>query len=128
MKAVLEKLVERHGTYGVDWMGFTLTKKNPLTYHHIQKDSEKGKKTLDNGAPLSKNAHRFLNCLERVKPDLYIEWNDLFREINATASPPTVEHKRKIKTLRQKGENLENFYLKNSLILTSNTILILYKS
>ena len=77
MKAVLERLVERHGTYGVDWMGFTLSKKNPLTYHHIIKECEKGKKTVENGAPLTKQAHAFLNCLERVKPDLYEEWNEL---------------------------------------------------
>lgn len=111
MKAVLERLVERHGTYGVDWMGFTLSKKNPLTYHHIQKESEKGKKTLENGAPLTKNAHRFLNCLERVKPDLYDEWNELFKEINQSEAPLTEEHEQKIKTLRKKGEIIEKSFM-----------------
>ena len=112
MKGVLERLVERHGTYGVDWMGFTLSKKNPLTYHHIKKESDKGKKTVENGAPLTKDAHRFLNCLERMKPELYDEWNDLFLDINRSEAPLTMEHKEKIKTLRKKGESIENYYRK----------------
>lgn len=112
MKAVLERLQERHGTYGVDWMGFTLSKKNPLTYHHIQKESDKGKRTIENGAPLTRRAHMFLNCLERTKPELYDEWNDLFKEINKSEAPLTEEHKAKIKVLRQKGEQIEQSYLK----------------
>ena len=112
MKGVLERLVERHGTFNVDWMGFDLNRKNPLTYHHIRKESDKGKKTLENGAPLSKDAHRFLNCLERKKPKLYEEWNELFIEINRSEAPPTEEHNAKIKTLRKKGESVEKFYRK----------------
>ena len=106
MKAVLERLQERHGTYGVDWMGFTLSKRNPLTYHHIQKESEKGKRTLENGAPLTRNAHRFLNCLERNEPELYEEWNELFKKINVSEAPPTEEHEEEIKVLRLKGEKI----------------------
>ena len=113
MKAVLERLQERHGTYGVDWMGFTLSKKNPLTYHHIIKECEKGKKTVENGAPLTKQAHAFLNCLERVKPDLYVEWNELFTEINRSEAPPSEEHVEKIKVLRKKGEVIEQLYKKS---------------
>ncbi len=113
MKAVLERLVERHGTYGVDWMGFSLSKKNPLTYHHIIKECEKGKKTVENGAPLTKQAHAFLNCLERVKPDLYVEWNELFTEINRSEAPPSEEHVEKIKVLRKKGEVIEQLYKKS---------------
>ena len=112
MKAVLERLQERHGTYGVDWMGFSLSKKNPLTYHHIQKESEKGKRTLENGAPLTRRAHMFLNCLERTNHNLYDEWNDLFREINFSEAPPTEEHVEKIKVLRKKGEIIEESYFK----------------
>lgn len=112
MKAVLEKLVERHGTYGVDWMGFVLSKRNPLTYHHIQKECEKGKRTIENGAPLTRRAHLFLNCLEKSKPELYDEWNELFKDINKSASPPTEEHNEKIKALRKKGESIEIKYMR----------------
>lgn len=111
MDAVLERLQERHGTYGVDWMGFNLSRKNPLTYHHIKKNCEKGKRTLENGAPLTKQAHTFLNCLERTKPDLYVEWNELFKEINKSEAPPTEEHIEKIKVLRKKGEIIEKSFM-----------------
>lgn len=112
MKAVVERLIERHGTYGVDWMGFELRRKNPLTYHHIQKDCDKGKKTMDNGALLSKKAHRFLNCLELESPDLYEEWNALFAEINQSKAPLTSIHQEKIKTLRQKGKKIEDTFMR----------------
>jgi len=107
MKAVLEKLIERHGIYEVDWMGFELSRKNPLTYHHIKKNCDKGKKTLENGAPLTKKAHILLNCLEQESPELYNEWNDLFKEINQSEVPPTVEHLEKIKSLRKKSDEIK---------------------
>ena len=112
MKAVVERLIERHGTYGEDWMGFELKRSNPLTYHHIKKDCDKGKKTMENGALLSRKGHRFLNCLEIAYPDLYEEWNALFVEINRTKAPLTETHKQKIKTLRRKGELIEETFMR----------------
>lgn len=103
MKSVLEKLIERHGTYGTDWMGFTISRKNPLTYHHIQKNCHKGKRTIENGALLTKRAHRFLNCIEKDDPELYDEWNALFKDINDSELPPNEGHLQKIKTLREKS-------------------------
>lgn len=111
MKAILRKIIERHGTYGVDWMGFNLTKKNPLTYHHIEKECDKGEKTIENGAPLSKKGHRFLNFIEINDSELYDEWNRLFKEINSSEKSPTEEHQEKIKTLRKKGQKLEKKFM-----------------
>lgn len=111
MKAVVERLVERHGTYGVDWMGFVLRRSNPLTYHHIIKDCDKGKKTLENGALLSRKGHRFLNCLELNYPSLYEEWNALFTDINNSKAPLTENHIQKIKKLRQKGKQIEENFM-----------------
>ena len=111
MKGVLRNLMERHGTYGVDWMGFNLSKKNPLTYHHMEKNCDSGEKTLANGAPLTKKAHRFLNYLEINCPELYSEWNNLFKIINQSAAPPTEEHSEKISSLREKGKVYEKIYM-----------------
>lgn len=111
MKAVVESLVIRHGTYKIDWMGFALSKKNPLTYHHIRKNCDKGKKTLENGALLSKKGHRFLNFLENNCPELYQEWNLLFEEINRSNLPIDEKEEQKIKTLREKGLHLENKFI-----------------
>ena len=112
MKAILKQIMEKYGTYGVDWMGFALSKKNPLTYHHIEKVCDKGEKTIENGAPLSKKAHRFLNFIEVNDSELYDEWNRLFKEINSSENSPTEIHQEKIKTLRKKGKELENKFMK----------------
>lgn len=112
MKGVLRRIIDKYGTYGVDWMGFVLSRKNKLTYHHIDKKCEKGKKTIDNGAPLTKRGHNLLNYIELEDYELYEDWNNLFRQINDSEQPPTEEHYEKMKMLRLRGRSLEN-YLKD---------------
>ncbi len=112
MKSVLESLLKRHGNTLTDWMGFTINKKNPYTYHHIQKSCDRGKKTIENGAVLGRQSHRFLHFIEKKNPDLYEEWNDLFREINQSEDVLKEEHYDKIKVLRQRGYDIENHYMK----------------
>ena len=66
---------------------------------------------MENGALLSRKGHRFLNCLEIAYPDLYEEWNALFVDINRSKAPLTETHKQKIKTLRRKGERIEESFM-----------------
>ena len=80
MTKVLEEMIEIYQPDDVDWMGFYRVKGNPYTFHHIREKCNKGKNELNNGAILTKNAHRLLNILEKDYP----EWLDLiirFREI-----------------------------------------------
>ena len=67
---------------------------------------------MENGALLSRKGHRFLNCLELTYPDLYEEWNALFIDINKSKAPLTETHKQKIKTLRKKGELIEETFMR----------------
>lgn len=46
--------------------------KNDLTYHHnCEKKCDGGKETVENGALLNEQAHRYLNIIEKEKPQLY---------------------------------------------------------
>ena len=71
-------------TYEKDWMGFKISKRNFLTFHHITKRCMKGLEDIDNGALLGKKSHELLNMIEIFDEDLYNRWNDLFMDINAS--------------------------------------------
>ena len=59
-------------TYEKDWMGFKISKRNFLTFHHITKRCMKGLEDIDNGALLGKKSHELLNMIEIFDEDLYI--------------------------------------------------------
>lgn len=85
-----------------DWMGFQISKKNRYTYHHIIKKEEGGELSIENGAILTQKAHALLNFLEFNHPDVYVEWQKIFREINDSLIGPNEEMMGKIKALRHK--------------------------
>lgn len=91
MKRVLKNLVEIFQPNGFDWMNFTLSKNNPYTYHHIVEKSRGGDKSLDNGAILTKRAHKFLHTLQKVCPDAYQDLQNVFVRINASKEPVSQE-------------------------------------
>lgn len=87
MKGVLREMIEIYGTNGVDWMGFQLSRHNPYTFHHIKEKCNRGKCEINNGAILTKNAHRLLNILEKNYPDAYRDYQILFNRINESKKP-----------------------------------------
>ena len=91
MKRALKILVDIFEPNGYDWMNFSLSKSNPYTFHHIVEKSRGGEKSVDNGAILTKNAHTFLNKLEKVCPDAYNDLQVVFAKINGTKQPVTQE-------------------------------------
>ena len=91
MEQTLQNLVFIFRPDGFDWMNFVLSKSNPYTYHHILERYNGGKRSVDNGAILTKKAHRFLNLLQLVYPDAYDDLQDVFRRINETKEPVTQE-------------------------------------
>ena len=74
---------------GFDWMNFKVSKDNPYTFHHILEKRNGGGKTIENGAPLTLDAHTLLNMLERYCPSLYEELQNIFKRIIANGEPPT---------------------------------------
>ena len=78
------------------WMGYTIDKKNPFTFHHIFEQRKGGKDLIDNGALLSLHAHHDLNQLDVHKRNIYNELNLLFTALNETKAPPTVEYYKEV--------------------------------
>ena len=91
MDQTLQDLLDIFRPDGFDWMNFVLTKGNPYTYHHILERYNGGKRSIDNGAILTKRAHRFLNMLQLFYPDAYDDLQNVFRRINGTKEPVTQE-------------------------------------
>lgn len=103
-KGVFTEMLNIYKPIDIDWMGYKISKKNPLTYHHIKEVSKKGKKKVDNGALLTKKAHNLLHEIQKYNLKLYNEWQQLFREINETHSIIDDMNLEKIKKLRLKTE------------------------
>jgi hypothetical protein len=62
------------------WLGGKITKKNPLTNHHILAKRDGGETTLDNGALLSQEMHDRFNILEQRYPELAEEINSYLKQ------------------------------------------------
>ena len=106
---IIEEMKKIYGIEVFDWMHYIITRKNFLTFHHIQPESKGGKITIENGAPLTKRAHADLNRLEEFDYALYEDWNELFKFINATRAP------------------LDTYYIEESKKLKAHTKKVLYK-
>lgn len=78
---VLE-MSNKYNTISYDWMGYSINKKNRLTYHHIVKKCDGGEESIYNGALLGRISHNLLHSLEQTNPFIYEKWNELFTKIN----------------------------------------------
>ncbi len=111
---VWNETLKIYQTKDVDWMGYKVTKDNKLTAHHIDKKNPsdkrlpRGKTKIGNIAPLTRHGHDVLNCMEKNNPDLFEEWQQLFRDICTTQAPPNEEHLGRIILIRRKSK--ENGY------------------
>ena len=80
-------------TYGNNcWMRYSLSRDNRYTLHHIRKRADNGERVKENLALLSTHAHRDFNRIELYLPSYAKRLNDLFRELNHTNRPPTMEY------------------------------------
>ena len=81
-------------TDNLDWMNYKITRSNSLTYHHIQKKSNGGEKTFENGALLTRKAHTYLHVIEGKETVIYNAINGLLKLINLQGFPPTEDQRR----------------------------------
>lgn len=73
-----------------DFMGYTFSTIDDLTYHHIIKRCDGGKKSIDNGALLvGDTAHPYLHVIEDRDYDMYVYINKILKTINSQHSTPT---------------------------------------
>lgn len=92
----------------LDWMNYKLVK-TEVTYHHIQKESDGGKKSVENGALLMPIAHQYLHLIENIELETYVRLNEMFRQINAQRSEPTPEQRAMIEYILQVFESVHRW-------------------
>lgn len=88
MKNQTRELIKFYKLKKYDFMGFQLIK-SQATYHHIVKREDGGLCTLDNGAVLMPNNHRYLHIIECKDLEIYILINKILKIINERQEPPT---------------------------------------
>ena len=96
----------------MDWMNYKLVKKD-ITFHHIDKRVNGGRREMDNGALLMPVAHQYLHLIECKDVDTYIAINKLFKFINQQRYEPTKEQREIIEYLLKSFED-EHRYEKGS--------------
>lgn len=98
MNDVKALMIEIYETYKYDWMNFKIDDEE-VTYHHIIKEENGGKVTLDNGALLTSRAHEYLHMIERMDLDIYEMINKIFKDINDQKHAPTYKQRNVINLL-----------------------------
>lgn len=88
---------------GLDWMNYHLVK-GQVTFHHIEKRENGGKRTLDNGALLMPTPHQYLHLIECKDIETYIALNKLFKVINTQMTEPNKDQREIIEYLLQDFE------------------------
>ena len=82
----------------LDWMNYRLIR-GQVSYHHILKRADGGKKTIHNGAILMPVAHELLHIIEYKEIKTYEMINKLFKIINTQLHEPNMEQREIIEYL-----------------------------
>lgn len=82
----------------LDWMNYRLIR-GQVSYHHILKRTDGGKKTIHNGAILMPVAHELLHIIEYKEIKTYEMINKLFKIINTQLHEPNMEQREIIEYL-----------------------------
>lgn len=82
----------------LDWMNYKLVKKD-ITFHHIIKREDGGKRTIENGALLMPVAHQYLHLIEFKDFETYAAINKIFKYVNQQGYEPTQEQRELIEYL-----------------------------
>lgn len=62
---------------GIDFMGYRITDRSLLSYHHLLVPQKEGGKTcIENGAILMRHAHDYLHIIREIDPQTYFYIRD----------------------------------------------------
>lgn len=93
MKQITKEMLRIYKPYSnLDWLNYKLVKKD-VTFHHIQKRVDNGKREINNGALLMPIAHEYLHLIEYRDIDTYIAINQIFKFVNQQMREPTKEQR-----------------------------------
>lgn len=107
-KVKQEMLKLYHPTSNLDWMNYKLVRKE-ITYHHIVKRCDSGKRTIDNGALLMPVAHQYLHLIEYKDIDTYNALNKIFSCVNYQGFEPSEGQRDVIEYLLREFERLHRW-------------------
>ena len=101
MKNVVYKMLKIYVPYSnLDWMNYKLVKED-LSFHHIKKRVDGGKKTIENGAILQSVSHSYLHLIEHIDIQTYMALNEIFKVVNEQKHEPTVLQRDMIESILQ---------------------------
>ncbi|MBR6682994.1 MAG: hypothetical protein IKL38_01505, partial [Firmicutes bacterium] len=86
-----------------DWMNYKLIKSD-VTFHHIIKRENGGRRDIENGALLMPVAHQYLHLIEYKDIETYNAINRIFKYINQQKQEPTSEQREIIEYLLKQFE------------------------
>lgn len=92
----------------MDWMNYHLVRKD-LTFHHIVKREDGGKRIIENGALLMPVAHQYLHLIEYKDIETYNAINKIFRYVNDQEYEPTREQREIIEYLLTEFEKIHKW-------------------
>ena len=99
MNPISREMLKIYKPYSnADWMNYKLVR-GDITYHHIEKRVNGGKRTIENGALLMPIAHQYLHMIEYRENEIYEIINRIFKMINEQQHEPTKEQRRLIEQL-----------------------------
>lgn len=87
----------------LDWLNYKLVKEQ-VTFHHIQKKEDGGKKIISNGALLMPMPHRYLHIIECKDIKTYTTLNKMLKIINNQRYEPTKDQREILECLLQDFE------------------------
>lgn len=83
---------------GLDWLNYKLVR-DEVSFHHIEKRVDGGKKDITNGALLMPVGHQYLHLIEYRDIETYITLNKILKLINEQMKEPTMEQREIIERL-----------------------------
>lgn len=87
----------------LDWLNYKLVRKN-VTFHHIIKKCDGGKRIIENGALLIPLSHQYLHLIEFKDLETYIALNKIFKIVNNQRSEPNKDQREIVEYLLQDFE------------------------
>lgn len=82
----------------LDWLNYRLVRKD-LTFHHIVKRADGGKKIISNGALLMPVGHQYLHLIEFKDYKTYKYINEIFKLVNKQEHEPTKDQRETLEYL-----------------------------
>lgn len=84
MKPIEKLMIDKYNILkvGIDFMGYRVTDKSKLSYHHFFPKRKGGKDTIENGSIIIRWAHDYLHDIEKTERDSFNKINNLLIEEN----------------------------------------------